>query len=99
MASTSQFRLDGSDAPEAARRLPPGMRRDTLLHEPQEPSLASPCVRNCCLNDDDMCLGCGRLLSEICGWYDATEVQREEILRMARARLVARPAQARSLAR
>ena len=40
----------------------------------------SPCVRNCCLNENDICVGCYRSLSEIIGWRDKSESQREEIL-------------------
>ncbi|MEZ5510431.1 MAG: DUF1289 domain-containing protein [Gammaproteobacteria bacterium] len=37
--------------------------------------LKSPCVRNCCLDDHDVCLGCGRTLAEIRAWstYSASE--------------------------
>lgn len=28
----------------------------------------SPCVRNCCLDDHDVCIGCGRTLDEIRAW-------------------------------
>lgn len=28
----------------------------------------SPCVRNCCLDDNDVCIGCGRTLEEIRSW-------------------------------
>ncbi|MDO7597714.1 MAG: DUF1289 domain-containing protein [Pseudomonadota bacterium] len=28
----------------------------------------SPCVRNCCLNEHDICLGCFRSLDEIKLW-------------------------------
>jgi predicted Fe-S protein YdhL (DUF1289 family) len=31
-------------------------------------NIQSPCVRNCCLNEDDICLGCRRSLSEIIAW-------------------------------
>ena len=31
---------------------------------PPDP-LASPCVRNCCLDEDNVCMGCGRSLDEI----------------------------------
>jgi uncharacterized protein len=41
---------------------------------------ASPCVRNCCLNDDDICLGCFRTLEEIVGWNEADNQQRRDIL-------------------
>lgn len=40
----------------------------------------SPCVRNCCLDDDDICLGCHRSITEITGWSAADAHQRREIL-------------------
>ncbi|MEH6713341.1 MAG: DUF1289 domain-containing protein [Paraglaciecola polaris] len=42
--------------------------------------IASPCVRNCCLNNQDMCVGCFRMLDEIVGWGQATSIQRKSIL-------------------
>jgi predicted Fe-S protein YdhL (DUF1289 family) len=47
----------------------------------------SPCVRSCCLDDGDICLGCGRHLDEILGWHQADAVARERILASARQRL------------
>lgn len=41
---------------------------------------ASPCIRVCCLDDQDVCLGCFRLLTEITGWQAASEEERERIL-------------------
>jgi predicted Fe-S protein YdhL (DUF1289 family) len=41
---------------------------------------ASPCVRNCCLDDQDICLGCYRSITEITGWSAADNHQRNEIL-------------------
>ncbi|MFY8123363.1 MAG: DUF1289 domain-containing protein, partial [Silanimonas sp.] len=32
---------------------------------------ASPCVRHCCLDEADECLGCGRTLEEIKAWHTA----------------------------
>jgi predicted Fe-S protein YdhL (DUF1289 family) len=40
----------------------------------------SPCVRNCCLDDSDVCMGCFRTLREICDWHSANDAQRREIL-------------------
>ncbi len=40
----------------------------------------SPCVRNCCLDDDDICMGCGRSLQEITHWSSSTIEDRKEIL-------------------
>lgn len=35
-----------------------------------EPAPPSPCIRVCCLDDNEVCLGCFRTLSEITGWRD-----------------------------
>lgn len=40
----------------------------------------SPCVRNCCLDENDICIGCDRTISEIVGWNEATENEKREIL-------------------
>ncbi|AZQ82906.1 DUF1289 domain-containing protein [Colwellia sp. Arc7-635] len=39
-------------------------------HEPKGSAedVASPCVRNCCLNEQDICLGCFRHIDEIMAW-------------------------------
>ncbi len=50
------------------------------------PSVQSPCVRNCCLDDGEICMGCGRSLDEILRWGRATTDQREIILRDAATR-------------
>ena len=42
--------------------------------------IESPCIRNCCLNDDDVCLGCGRSLVEITRWSTATDTGKQAIL-------------------
>lgn len=50
-------------------------------------AIASPCIRNCCLDDNDVCLGCYRSLDEITGWSAMDEAQREACLaRCARRR-------------
>jgi predicted Fe-S protein YdhL (DUF1289 family) len=30
--------------------------------------VSSPCVRNCCLNAEDICIGCFRHINEILAW-------------------------------
>ena len=49
----------------------------------------SPCVRNCCLNEEDVCLGCFRRLDEITRWSETGDAERRLILRMAEDRKVA----------
>ena len=58
---------------------------------PSPPSqIASPCVRNCCLDDSDICIGCGRALAEIVAWGTADDTERRVILERSRARLAQR---------
>ena len=42
--------------------------------------IPSPCTRNCCLNEQDVCLGCFRTLTEITGWGLADDHVRKNIL-------------------
>lgn len=48
--------------------------------------IESPCIRNCCLNDDDICLGCFRSLSEITAWGIVDDPARRKILLLAESR-------------
>lgn len=59
--------------------IPPFTSRTTMLSNPTQ----SPCVRNCCLNPQDVCLGCGRTLEEIRSWTSYTREQREQVLELA----------------
>lgn len=43
----------------------------------------SPCIRNCCLDDNDTCLGCFRTLEEIKEWGTASPLRRSVILQNA----------------
>jgi predicted Fe-S protein YdhL (DUF1289 family) len=49
-------------------------------------SAQSPCKRNCCLNDDSVCLGCFRTLNEIKEWGVADSHRRRIILQDAQQR-------------
>lgn len=50
------------------------------------PPTQSPSVRNCCLDDDDTCLGCFRSLEEIKEWSVVDHLCRRAILTNAQAR-------------
>ncbi len=45
-----------------------------------EPVIESPCVRNCCLNDEDIRLGCFRSLREITRWGTVDDDGKQLIL-------------------
>ena len=49
-------------------------------------AVRSPCRRNCCLDERDVCMGCGRSIDEILRWNEASDTEREEILRSAELR-------------
>ena len=46
----------------------------------------SPCVRNCCLNDADICVGCFRSLEEITRWSLVNDATKQYILEQATER-------------
>jgi hypothetical protein len=54
--------------------------------------IASPCVRNCCLDEREVCLGCGRSLDEIKAWSEAGDAERLAILEQAGRRRAEREA-------
>jgi predicted Fe-S protein YdhL (DUF1289 family) len=68
------------------------------MNAPPLDPLASPCVRNCCLDDGNVCIGCGRSLQEIVRWATASDADKTGILARSRERLRARAAQARGTA-
>lgn len=45
-----------------------------------EQKIANPCVRNCCLDDGNICMGCFRTLEEILAWRSLTVKQRKAVL-------------------
>jgi len=42
--------------------------------------IESPCLDTCCLDDDEICLGCFRSLEEIKQWSNATNQERLAVL-------------------
>jgi predicted Fe-S protein YdhL (DUF1289 family) len=61
---------------------------------PADP-LASPCVRNCCLDEQSVCMGCGRSLDEIVAWGTASDADKAAILERSRERARQRAARFR----
>ncbi len=47
---------------------------------------ASPCIRNCCLDEQDICMGCFRTLKEILAWHHSTDDEKRIILSLSHAR-------------
>jgi len=42
--------------------------------------IESPCIRNCCLNEDQTCTGCLRSLDEIKAWSEVSDETKKEII-------------------
>ena len=53
------------------------------MSDDKEKSLktASPCARNCCLDGDDICLGCFRSITEIIQWTMVDDPTRQQFLK------------------
>ena len=47
----------------------------------------SPCIDVCTLDDDELCVGCGRHIEEIAAWGSAASALRLRIADAARERL------------
>lgn len=46
----------------------------------KQSTIDSPCIRNCCLNEKDICLGCFRQINEITNWRCFTQTEKVAIL-------------------
>ncbi|QTH63411.1 DUF1289 domain-containing protein [Psychrosphaera ytuae] len=46
----------------------------------------SPCIRQCCLDHNDVCIGCYRTMTEILAWTKMSSQKRNEVLILCRQR-------------
>jgi predicted Fe-S protein YdhL (DUF1289 family) len=51
-----------------------------------EDGVQSPCIDNCCLNDEKICLGCFRSIVEIAQWSQVNDKVRQDVLHKAEIR-------------
>jgi predicted Fe-S protein YdhL (DUF1289 family) len=42
-------------------------------------SIESPCI-SICRYEDEVCVGCGRTVNEVVGWYDMTDDEKLAVL-------------------
>lgn len=49
-------------------------------------SVESPCIRHCCLDENDVCLGCFRTLTEITQWTLVDKKTQQSFLENASVR-------------
>ncbi len=46
----------------------------------------SPCIKICELDQDGVCVGCGRTRAEIAGWISMSEAQKAQVVELAEKR-------------
>jgi len=51
--------------------------------------VASPCVRNCCLNTVDVCMGCFRHIDEILAWTSYKNNEKKAVISVCEQRRTA----------
>lgn len=49
-------------------------------------AIESPCIRNCCLDQNDICVGCLRSLDDILIWGSASDAKKVAILEQVEKR-------------
>ncbi|WP_434931812.1 DUF1289 domain-containing protein [Shewanella sp. HL-SH4] len=54
------------------------------------PSVECPCIRQCSLDEQDICLGCHRTLDEILEWHSMNNAQKLNLINKLNFRAVAR---------
>ncbi|MET0659587.1 MAG: DUF1289 domain-containing protein [Steroidobacteraceae bacterium] len=51
--------------------------------------VTSPCIRVCTLDDDEVCIGCGRTLTEIVAWTKLSAAEQRAVCERAELRKAA----------
>ena len=49
-------------------------------------SVERPCIKKCCLNENDVCLGCFRTLDDMRKWHKSSQEEKRKILSLAEIR-------------
>ncbi len=49
-------------------------------NKPAAEVVKSPCVHICCLDEQDVCLGCYRTCDEICKWGSMSNDERKNVM-------------------
>lgn len=49
-------------------------------------NISRPCIRKCCLNDEDICMGCFRTLDDMRVWHKSSDKEKLQMLKVAGTR-------------
>jgi predicted Fe-S protein YdhL (DUF1289 family) len=58
----------------------------TMKDNNKEKLTDSPCVRNCCLDGEDICIGCLRHIDEIIAWKSYSIKEKEQVIVLCQQR-------------
>ena len=50
------------------------------------PTIEKPCIKECCLTTEDICVGCFRTLDDMQIWHKASQEEKKEMLNQAKQR-------------
>ncbi|WP_462171802.1 DUF1289 domain-containing protein [Pseudoalteromonas xiamenensis] len=50
----------------------------------------NPCIRHCCLDERNVCVGCYRTLAEILNWHESNAEQKQAIIERCEQRRLKR---------
>jgi len=51
-------------------------------------TIVKPCIRQCCLDKEDICMGCFRSLNDMKIWHKASMKKKNQMLKVASKRKV-----------
>lgn len=47
-----------------------------------------PCIKQCCLNEEEICLGCFRTFNDMCLWNKSSIEEKKEMMQRAERRKI-----------
>ncbi|WP_232365825.1 DUF1289 domain-containing protein [Methylocystis silviterrae] len=74
------FDARGAPSYSAAGRI---RRNPGAAQSKVEPMVDSPCIKICELDQDGVCVGCGRTRAEIAGWMSMSDAEKAQVVERA----------------
>ena len=66
------------------------MNKAKYNNDDSHPFVEQPCIRHCCLDENDVCLGCYRTLDEILKWSASSKEEKRAIFSLCHRRKMER---------
>jgi len=63
---------------------------DVFMNEHNKiPTIEKPCIRQCTLNDEEICMGCFRTFNDMLKWHKSSIEEKKHVLQLAEERSIA----------